>query len=55
MGTRFISSILYGVSRTDAASYGSGILFLIAAALLGAAVPALRSSRVDPLRAIRGD
>jgi len=28
---------------------------LLAAALLGAYVPALRSSRVDPLLAIRGE
>jgi hypothetical protein len=53
--TRYISSILYGVTRGDPTAYAAGIGLLIVAALAGALVPALRSSRIDPLQAIRGD
>lgn len=53
--TRYISAILYGVTRADPVAYAAGIGLLIFAALAGAFVPALRSSRIDPLRAIRGD
>jgi predicted permease len=54
MATRYISAILYGVTRTDPAPYLIGSGFLTLAALAGALAPALRSSRVDPLVAIRG-
>jgi putative ABC transport system permease protein len=53
--TRYISSILYGVTRADPLAYAAGIGLLILAALAGAFVPAFRSSRIDPLRAIRGE
>jgi predicted permease len=55
MATRYITSILYGVTGTDPVVYGGGVAFLFAAALAGALAPALRSSRVDPLVAIRGE
>lgn len=53
--TRYPETSLCGISRRDPIAYlvGGGVLF--GAALLGAYVPALRSSRVDPLLAIRGD
>jgi putative ABC transport system permease protein len=55
VATRYINSILYGVTRVDPIAYGSGVAFLLAVALVGAYVPALRSSRLDPLHAIRGE
>ena len=53
--TRFVEASLYGVSRVDPLAYlaASGIVF--AAALVGAYVPSRRSSRVDPLRALRAE
>ena len=53
--TRYLESSLYGISRRDPIAYIAGGAILLAAALLGAYVPARRSSRVDPLLAIRGD
>jgi ABC-type antimicrobial peptide transport system permease subunit len=53
--TRYLETSLYGISRRDPVAYLAGGTILLAAALLGAYVPARRSSRVDPLLAIRGD
>lgn len=53
--TRYLESSLYGISRRDPMAYLAGGTILLAAALLGAYVPARRSSRVDPLLAIRGE
>ena len=55
LATRYLESVLYGVSRLDPAAYAIGVGFLFATALLGAFVPARRSSQVDPVRVIRGD
>lgn len=53
--TPFLQSTLYGVSHLDAVAYLSGAGALLLAALLGAYVPARRSSRVDPMLAIRAE
>jgi predicted permease len=53
--TRYLESSLYGISRRDPLAYLVGGAILLAAALLGAYVPARRSSRVDPILAIRGE
>ena len=54
VATRWLESALYGVSRLDPATYALGAAVLLGIALLGAWVPARRSSRVDPVRAMRG-
>ncbi len=51
--TRVLASLLYGVSATDAATFVGTALTLAGAALLAALVPALRASRIDPVRALR--
>jgi ABC-type antimicrobial peptide transport system permease subunit len=53
--TRALESTLYGVSHLDPIAYVCGAAVLLIAALLGAYVPAARSSSVDPLLAIRAD
>jgi putative ABC transport system permease protein len=55
LATRYLQSTLYGVSHVDALAYASGALVLLLAALLGAYVPARRSSRVDPMVVIRSE
>jgi putative ABC transport system permease protein len=51
--TRWISSMLYHVSATDARTFaGISILFL-AVALAASWIPAWRATRVDPLEALR--
>lgn len=51
--TRFLSSQLYGVTATDARTFGVACLFLILVALLACYLPARRASRVDPISALR--
>ena len=53
--TQYLESSLYGISRRDPVAFLIGGTILLLAALLGAYVPARRSSRVDPLLAIRGE
>jgi predicted permease len=53
--TRYLQATLYGVTHVDPLAYGVGAAALLATALLGAYVPAWRSSRVDPLLAIRAE
>jgi putative ABC transport system permease protein len=53
--TKYLASSLYGISRRDPVAFLVGGVVLLAAALLGAYLPARRSSRVDPLVAIRGE
>ena len=51
--TRFISSMLFGVSSTDAVTYLGVSLVLAAVALLASYLPARRATRIDPLVALR--
>jgi predicted permease len=51
--TRIIASQLFGVSATDPATFAVIALLLIAVALLACFVPAWRSTKVDPLIALR--
>jgi ABC-type antimicrobial peptide transport system permease subunit len=49
---RFVASLLYGVDRADA-SVGLALALLVPVALAACLVPALRATRVDPLKALR--
>ena len=53
--TRLLENMLYGVTRTDAASFAIGVLVLIATAVLACLVPVRRAVSVDPLVAIRAE
>ena len=53
--TKYLAATLYGITPRDPVAYVAGGTILLLAALLGAYVPARRSSRVDPLLAIRAD
>jgi putative ABC transport system permease protein len=50
---RLIATMLFGVSRTDALTYGMVWLLIAAVAVLASYVPARRASRVDPLAALK--
>jgi len=57
VGARFGASLLrnlvWGVSTTDAATFGVAILAVSAVAFVAVLVPALRIVRLNPLRALR--
>jgi predicted permease len=51
--TRLIASRLFGVGATDPVTMAIGIMLVVLAAALAAALPARRAARVDPLVALR--
>ncbi len=51
--TRVMSGLLFGVSASDPMSFGGAIVVLALAALAAIWVPAVRATRVDPMRAMR--
>jgi putative ABC transport system permease protein len=53
--TRAIVSMLFGVSRLDAATYLAVVVTLGAVATIACGVPAWRAARLDPNRALRAE
>jgi putative ABC transport system permease protein len=53
IGTRFIESILYGVTGNDPLTLGLTVLVLGIIALLACWIPARRAARIDPISALR--
>src|SRR5262249_20893073 len=51
--TRYLSSLLFGVSTTDALTFAVVALFLAGRALVACVVPARGAARPDPMVALR--
>jgi predicted permease len=51
--TRYLSSLLLGVTSTDAVTFSSVAILLCAVALFACFIPARRAMRVDPMVALR--
>jgi ABC-type antimicrobial peptide transport system permease subunit len=50
-----MTSLLFGVSRFDAAAYGVVALTLLAVTALACWLPARRAARIDPARTLRAE
>ena len=53
--TRLMSSLLFGVSDADPATFAVIVLLLIAVSLIACYLPARRATRIDPLIALKSD
>jgi predicted permease len=51
--TRLMSSLLFGVTPIDAATFGTAAAVLVIAALIASYVPARRAAAVDPVETLR--
>lgn len=52
---RFLGSLLFGVSPSDVSAYGLVVGGVVAVSMVASLVPALRASRVDPVRSLRAE
>ncbi|HVZ47632.1 MAG TPA: ABC transporter permease [Gemmatimonadaceae bacterium] len=53
--TKFMGTLLFNVTPTDAATYGTTVGVLVGVAALASLVPALRAAREDPTVAMRAE
>jgi predicted permease len=53
LGARAAGSLLFGVTASDATSYVTGLVALLAAGVIACAGPARRASRIDPVAIMR--
>ena len=53
--TRFLESMLFGVTRIDGLTYASGAFVLLLASCAACAVPGLRAARVDATSSLRAE
>jgi len=53
--TRFLASMLFGISAYDPLTFGAIALLIAAVASVACLIPARRATKVDPLTALRGE
>jgi putative ABC transport system permease protein len=52
---RVVSSMIFGVSTRDVATYASVSVLLVGTALVATLIPAWRATKVDPIRSLRDE
>jgi len=55
VASRALTSLLYGVSRLDPATYVGVVALLVAVAAGACSAPAWRAARIDPAVTLRGE
>lgn len=55
LGTRLLSSLLYGVAATDVLTYAAVAVGALGAAAMASWLPARRASAIEPIRVLRAD
>jgi putative ABC transport system permease protein len=50
---KFVSGMLYNIPANDATALSAAVGTMLSVALLASAVPAIRATRIDPMRALR--
>jgi ABC-type antimicrobial peptide transport system permease subunit len=53
--SRWISSLLFGVTPLDPVTYGASGAIILAAAIAASYIPARRAASVDPMERLRSD
>jgi len=53
--TRFVASLLFGLTATDPLTIAVAVLVMLTTALLAALVPARRATKIDPMIALRSE
>jgi len=52
---RLVASVIYGVSTRDLATFASATLLIVLISFVASLIPALRATRVDPLKVLHED
>jgi ABC-type antimicrobial peptide transport system permease subunit len=53
--TRFLASLLFGVTATDPLTFAAVALLVLTVATAATAIPAWKASRIDPTRSLRAE
>jgi predicted permease len=53
--TRLMSTMIYGIGAHDPATFGGGIVLLVASAAMACLLPAWRATRVNPVETLRAE
>jgi ABC-type antimicrobial peptide transport system permease subunit len=52
---KFVKTYLFSISGSDPRVWTVAVAVMLTVALIGAAIPSLRASRIDPARALQPD